>query len=267
MLAESRRSLRDDLQFAIPEHLQVEIRAQLAARPLNSEGTPLCTCGLPIGEHEFLCSRCAEQDRRERAERDRCTSVHSRVGRAVEQALAPAPRWAWARASEPDFVERVGHPRLQGAAARWLPSHGPLTLIGQTGSGKTATVVAIVHRLADAALADAARGDASTWRATSFLWTNGADLATARRRHPLGAGESPLVTIAGQVPVLVVDELGFETVDTTIGEIVDARYRAALPIIVTSGLTVEGFRGRYGDAIWRKLAQRGTVIDAGGAGG
>ena len=258
----------DDALSWLPEHLRLEMAERLAARPVNGDCQPVCGCGAPVGETEFSCGPCVDAERAEQDKRARHRRVFERVTEAVQFALAPAPRWPWARAGQPDFLKNVPHSRLQGAAAKWLPIHGNLALLGVTGCGKTATATAIVHRLAAQALAAAQKGDRSTWQSLEFVWTSGPELATARRKFKLGDGDAPLVQRASEVAVLVIDELGYEVMlDTTVAEVVDARYRAELPTIITSGLTVDQFRGRYGDATWRKIAQRGAVIETWGAGG
>ena len=51
--------------------------------------------------------------------------------------------------------------------------------------------------------------------------------------------------------------------------VVDARYSQQRPTIVTSGLRPDAFRERYGDAMWRRLTEKGIgdLIDTGGRSG
>jgi len=63
--------------------------------------------------------------------------------------------------------------------------------------------------------------------------------------------------------VLVLDDLGNEPADSVIFEVVDRRYRPGKPVIVTPGMSPAAIRERYGDALWRRLSERGAVVEAG----
>jgi DNA replication protein DnaC len=83
----------------------------------------------------------------------------------------------------------------------------------------------------------------------------------ARKIHPLGEEEPEEVTRAMRASLLVLDDLGAEPLDTVIFEVLDQRYSRGLPTIVTSGLTPSAIRERYGDAAWRRLSERGVVLE------
>lgn len=81
-------------------------------------------------------------------------------------------------------------------------------------------------------------------------------------KSPLGAGEPEELTRAVEVPLLVIDELGFEPLDEGLFDVLDERYQRALPVIVTSGLRVTELRDRYGAAALRRLVEpRGVVVE------
>lgn len=64
------------------------------------------------------------------------------------------------------------------------------------------------------------------------------------------------------MPLLVIDELGFEPLDEGLFDVLDERYQRALPVIVTSGLRVTELRDRYGAAALRRLVEpRGVVVE------
>ena len=180
--------------------------------------------------------------------------------------LAPAivsvPVWPWARFEHAQFPVTTTHKAILEAARSWRRINGSLALLGPTGAGKTASAVALAHRIIDACLARK-RSDADMRFAVGLRFISAKDLAQARREHKLGAGDSPLEAMAIAATLLILDELGYEPqIDTTISDVVDARYRAGLPIVVTSGLSEAELAVRYGDAVKRRLCERGRVVSA-----
>jgi DNA replication protein DnaC len=116
-----------------------------------------------------------------------------------------------------------------------------------------------VHRLYEQALADAGAGGSVV--APRLVFVSGLELSGARRRARIGA-ESELVRAAIASDLLLLDEIGFEPPGEELPFVVDARYRQKRPTVVTTGLRVVEFRARYGDALWRRLAEGGAVVEA-----
>jgi DNA replication protein DnaC len=131
---------------------------------------------------------------------------------------------------------------------RWSPQRGNLVLSAPTGRGKTAGLVAW-----------AARAHASE-SAPVIGFVSGLELAGARRRARLGE-EAETVERALRCDVLFLDELGFEPAAEEPFLVIDSRYRAGHPTVVTTGLRPAAFRERYGDALWRRLAEGGAVVE------
>jgi DNA replication protein DnaC len=136
-------------------------------------------------------------------------------------------------------------------------------LLGETGKGKTVSVVALMHRILDRASEAGISIVDYDW-AKRMRFMSAPSLATARRNCALGE-EAPLVIEAIMASLLVLDEVGFEvfdpTRDTTLFEVLDARYLENKPTIVTSGRTEEEFRARYGAALMRRITDRGMVVN------
>ncbi len=179
--------------------------------------------------------------------------------RLLADAEATLPRWPWATFAEKRLRDTAERDIWNGAYA-WKRAEGSMVLLGRTGAGKTACVVALARRIIETA-----RGRrlplVDMQFAIGLRFISAKDLAQARREHKLGAGESPLEAMANRATLLILDELGYEPqIDSTISDVVDARYRAGLPIIVTSGLTEVELAGRYGDAVKRRLCERGRVV-------
>jgi len=205
-------------------------------------------CGKPV-ECGWTCEACFSADER----RQRLVRVRDRVG-ALTRSLPP---WPWARVSDPRFVERVRVERYRAFAAKFAPQHGNVVLSGASGAGKTAAMCAAAARLSSAAI-DAADERAPICRS---LWTDAHALVRATREHRLGAGTCPELLAATRASVLWLDELGQEPRTEALWEIVDERYEHGLVTVVTTGLRVDELRQRYGEALLRRLTERGTVIE------
>lgn len=255
-----------------------DIRTQMQVRlRRNADGEPLCEdCGSVLGEKDYTrCAGCndklSEAIEREANERRRrnVTDIASRGFRVT------APRIDWARLGDPTLLKILeGRPKLQEAAENWHPKDGNLAALGLTGTGKTVAVRATLHRLICVAIKEAMAADenAGTPALVQIMgglhWTTAHALANARRQHGLGEGEAEPIERALGASLLVIDELGFEPQhDSALFEIVDHHYIRGNSIVVTSGLRPAEIASRYGDAFWRRIAERGTVVQEWGKAG
>lgn len=239
----------------------------------------LCAlCGEPIGTRphgsrtlprqptEYAHVDCADLQRRR--------AMRVAYSAQLDRAIARIPDWPWARVGSSDLERAVPDRRLRGFAEKWEPERGPALLLGASGAGKTTACVALVRRLRDelAAIEDPPRvpspaeydSHATAWSLGvlhSLVWTTGHVLAYARRNAPLGAEPELLRTCRGAT-LLITDEVGSEPLsDGVLFEIVDHRYSCRTPTIVTSGYSRAEFCARYGDALFRRLTQFGTLVD------
>lgn len=165
--------------------------------------------------------------------------------------------WPWVD-DQPAYERAVAARQLRQFAETWQPGDGGVLVLGTTGVGKTASVLRALRRLVRAA---------TTWRAPILRahWTCAADIALARRRVGLGAGEAAEIRRCIDAPVLVVDELGPEVLDPALHDVLDGRYRAERVTLATSGMTLAELRERYGSARIRRItAPHGAIIEVRG---
>jgi DNA replication protein DnaC len=236
----------------------------------NADGKPTCECGAVLEGACFQCAACARSSEADRKKRE--LTVRFEAWREEIRGWAPltgVPDWEWARLDNPDFTRRIRFPRLLAYAQKYEPCHGSVFISSDTGTGKTTLTRAAVQRLKEREIAKVLSGRPGSrptsilWTLRDLVWTTGFELAKARRENSLGDGEARLVERAMSCKFLVLDECGFEVLhDTVFQEIMNSRYVAELPTIVTSGLRPEAFAKRYGDAAFRRLTERGTVLES-----
>jgi DNA replication protein DnaC len=243
-----------------PELLRDTLKRELAKlglKPTEFTGHR-CTgdCNRMVKRRGDYCDDCAQKQR------------HEFRYNLLRTARLTLPDWSWCRFGDPKFQKCTK--KIQDAVAaadEWRPKLGSLVLLGPTGVGKTITGVAFAHKILERALSlDVPPEFVRLAKGLRFMV--GRDLANARRLHHLGEGEAPAILEAQEATLLVLDEIGYEatrgmdgTPDTAIFDVLDARYRAARPVVVTSGLTKAKFSARYGAALMRRLEEVGQIID------
>lgn len=213
--------------------------------------------GRPPGKDPvYIHRRC--RDMRQAAHQRRIEQERERAHARIDAALAGLPRVPWGDPSDAEFTRRA-HKSLARYAVHHDPrTHGSALLLGPSGAGKTLATVALIHRLAAGAKQDepTVRPD---W-VDSIDWTTGCGLIRARREHPLDQGEARDIHLARWASLLVIDELGPEPQESLLMDVIDDRYAARRPTICTSGLTRADFVARYGDALLRRLTDRGVGV-------
>lgn len=225
--------------------------------PIGGEARRVRKRGDPVSLHpECWGDVLAER------ERNRAETAELRE-RRIEVGLIGVPEVPWRDMAE--LRKRV-HPVLYRFALHHDPrEHGSALLLGPSGVGKTTAAAVLVRRLAKQAR-EATVGADSHWMAR-VKWCEAHALVKAAKEWPLGKGEPPLVDRCREASLLVLDEVGFEPHDPILLDVVNGRYKARLPTIVTSGLgsTAAEFTDRYGEAFVRRLSGRdvGKVFDAG----
>ncbi len=227
------------------------------------DGVWMCQCGTPLTDADaFMCPPCVERSRAEREQeilRERSRRHVAELQRLAYAVLASAPDWEHARIDSPALH------RFPIDLQRWTRSYstGSATILGPSGAGKTSSVLAMLRRLGDEAMArERARRSweiaAETRRLGEAVWTTGHAIARARKQHGLGDDEAPPIRQAMRASLLIIDELGFEPLTEALFEVIDTRYTRRRPTIVTSGLTAEQFMARYGVAMLRRLTDEGV---------
>lgn len=215
---------------------------------------PRCAggCRAEVSEPGRWCPTCGERDRRERRLR------------ALEPAYASLPAWSWCRLDAPLFRARTRDAaEMVEAATAWRASTGNLVLLGPTGIGKTSVVVALAHKILDYVRDHKATPEAVAM-AKGMRFVDAIDLGIARRNWPLGQGDPPLLIVAREAPILILDEVGREpTWDTTMFELFNYRYRRGLPIVATSRLTEAEMKAqdRYGVDGARRILESGKLVN------
>ena len=168
------------------------------------------------------------------------------------------PKWTWARFYNAEFRQRVD-PRLLEVIESYEPDRdGSLVDCAPTGRGKSSLVVAWIWRLHDVLRGRVAAGEKHSM---GFAWVSGFELAGARKRSQLG-DESPLVKHASDVGLLVLDDVGCEPPGEETFVVLDARYRAQRPTILTSPLEPKNLIGHLGGGAYRRLLEGGRLVEA-----
>src|SRR5262249_19077871 len=147
------------------------------------------------------------------------------------------PDWAWCRFGDPklEAIAEWAH-ELFSVARAWRLDDGSLVFLGPTGIGKTAAMVAMARRILDYARDHELPPDKLD-RASRLQLIRTSDIIRAKRNHPLGQGDAPLLQAAYEADILMLDDLGREPVgDTTIYDIIDSRYWARQPTVVSTNL-------------------------------
>lgn len=250
-----------------PAKASVALLVRQLRAPDGSCGTG---CGRqPESPEHAVCQACSARLQDARTER----LAHERRGELIA-AVRAAPVFGELPAIPPEHARVDGAGYVQSAPAifqtfarRWRPKSGPVLLSGAPGTHKTSSTVAALWGAADAEVerlgalgaADLYLEGGGHWLARA-MWCSAFDLARARQLHGFGS-EAPLVARAKKASVLVVDELGPQAANDraqVILEIVDARYRAGLPTIGTTGMAPDEFKAAHGGGLWRRFAESGV---------
>ena len=190
---------------------------------------------------------------------DRLEAVRNRRLK-VESVLRQLPVWKGARVGNSDFMNRLDD-RLGCFIREWSYAEGSVAVLGLTGAGKTMGLTALAHRLGAAAIAAGEQGR----HFVGLVWVHAYEVGECVKWHKLGAGKPPGLEQACNATILMLDDLGQETAGTeqTLLRLIDARYVRGAVTLLTSGLTQQQLRERYGEHFVRRIAETGhaSLID------
>lgn len=183
------------------------------------------------------------------------------VGERVKRYLRHGPV-ALADLGPEQLLERVD-PKLRPLATGLRPEHGGRLICGPTGIGKSTALVSVLWRCEWARPEATHRDDdfSATPQGDWAFWARAADLPFARLSHGLGEGEAELVALAKNAPVLVLDDLGWESqragAADVIAEVIGERYDRGRITWATTGMRPEQVTEKYGEAFVRRICETG----------
>jgi hypothetical protein len=136
----------------------------------------------------------------------------------------------------------------------WGWSDGNLLILGPSGRGKTTGASYLVRRLCARA---AATGGVEFEKAQLIRWQSCRELSQLVREHPLGQGMPDAVQRCQNARLLVLDDIGASDDRGALERILNTRYERAWPTVTTSGLSSRDLVSAFGEALVRRLLQRG----------
>lgn len=206
---------------------------------------------VPPPEAQHAAEAYWTEQREAQLQRDRAGEARRREMRERTVATKLPPNFAWASFEDPMIYRRV-QSRSAIDTARVAIDEIRVVLMGPAGVGKTSLAAAMLR--ARYVLRGGAIAFEPSW-----------ELATARSRHALGAGEPDVVRRALDAEIFVLDDLGTEKANpsSAVDDIVFARHWGARATWVTTSKSIEEIKERYGDGIARRVFEGAAIIDCG----
>jgi hypothetical protein len=153
-------------------------------------------------------------------------------------------------------------PKLTQVVDGWSWLDGNLLILGGSGVGKTTGAAYLVRKLCARA---AETGGADFERAQLIRWQSCRELSQLVREHPLGQGMPDAVMRCQNARLLVLDDVGASDDRSALERILNTRYERAWPTVTTSGLTSRELVSAFGEALVRRMLQRGgkrgSIVD------
>lgn len=212
---------------------------------MNAIGRALPRLGYPLDAAEL--SRLEREDREERLR-----MVERELGRS-EPGCIPASLME-VPLEELISEERV-RPELLSQVGGWTPAYGNLLLLGDTGAGKTHLAAYLLRRVA-AVLAS--RSVDSSANALRCRWYTARQLGDEKQELRNGRG-TDMLERAKRAWLVVIDDVGQDGNRNDVFDVLDHRYIRGTPTIVTSGLTIDAIKKRYGDETRRRLMENRKI--------
>lgn len=161
-----------------------------------------------------------------------------------------------------ELLERVSAKPLKQSVSAWRIGAASLVLLGATKIGKTTAAGWLFRRL----VFEGVKHGGSAWDfARRLAWFDAEELSRSRREHPLGKGDAREIVEASTASLLFLDDAGWDRDPEAVSVVLNARYKAELPTLVTSGKTTDELTAHYGAAVVRRMLESGgkraTVVD------
>lgn len=269
------RLLENRQRLAFTTETLTPLIAALPDRFLGATSSTACLffcagmCGAETARGAY-CDKCAAAQRQQ---------LRAMGLAAAYESLAPSGAMNWCRFGTEEYKARsakaiVATKTLAPANKKralelltrgaWSRKVGNLLILGPKRIGKTIMVIAMGHKILDAALAGGL--DAEAFGFAKWLRSmTGLDVGRARAETKLG-DEPYLITSAKSASLLILDEIGFEDErqdPNAVRDIIYDRYRhgGKKPTIATSGCTKAELNKRYGSSMVERLTDMGECID------
>lgn len=163
--------------------------------------------------------------------------------------------------------------------ARGVPVKDQIAIADDTLDGRTASMKAVLDFVARPGLMLmlVLAGPCGTGKSTAAGWLVGvwehgdARFVTATALSRMSTYDAKVMAPIEGCSLLVIDDLGVEFADakgfamSTLDALINQRYADQLPTIMTTNLTADGFKARYGERLADRLRETGAFVWCGGA--
>lgn len=244
-----RQPRRVDPELSTHEQAERVLKAIKKACPDAPERVcRACGVTIPSSVRSPTCRDCTQAERRERL-----------VAR-LEQVWESVPdRYRWAEMGTELFAKRVQATDKTIEVCR--QAERSLLIVGESGVGKTSLAVAKLRHVLREGYAAARslgfpklieeRDRGAFRRAAGCLFVSCQDIARSAGDPQVGA---ELVDRAAKATLLVLDDLGSETVLSPVADLIHRRHDRMKETIYTTYHSKESLADRYGDGVVRRVS-------------
>lgn len=234
-----------------------ETKRAAIARTCGQHGQYLATH--IFGEHFTRCPTCMEEAAREERARDARREQEARdsdrrrrlrasglTGRQLQQTFEAFVADTPDKEKSKSIVQRFA---TGISAGEWAA----LLIVGPTGTGKTHLAAAACLKAIDAGHHAQFLSGGTLGRQVRATWARSTDVT-----------EVDLIARWAGVDLLVLDEVGLtaqtEFEERLLHDVVDQRYVAGRPVLITSNLRLDDLRAHLGERCWDRLRENGRAV-------